>query len=92
MEDKKTKSNMEVNFSINFKLTVEEASLLEYVISHYSSNGLIKNLYNNMNKTQNNIYISDLKKLFNRILNEIPPEIDKIRSAEQEIKETLKKF
>jgi hypothetical protein len=80
-----------VNFTIEFTLTKEEAKALE-AIAGYGADPFLKTFYQHMGESYLKPFEKAIRDLFKRITEELPSELYKIEKAEEGITEALKKF
>lgn len=85
------KANVSIEFNITLSLTNEEAQAL-VAIAGYGSDEFLKTFYQHMGRTRLEPYESEMRKLFDKIRNELPIEISKIETAEKSITEALSTF
>ena len=90
---KKIEANakVEVNFSVNFELTVTEAKAL-IAITEYGLDAFLKVFYENLGKSSLQPFEFGVKSLFHSIREVLPKEVSKIDKANLAIKEALKDF
>lgn len=91
MEKISGKAKVNIEFTINLTLTVDEAEALR-CIACYGSEAFLKAFYTVLGKEYLLPYEQNVKELFNRIEEKLPIEILKCKKADKSIKQALVDF
>jgi hypothetical protein len=91
MEKISGNAKAQVEFSIKFTLTKGEAQALDAIVG-YGVEPFLKVFYEHMGKAYLQPHEKEMRKLFERVKNDLPCEVRKIEKAENAIYDALTEF